>query len=476
MENNNNRIDRYFKARLGALEQAPPDAVWDTLAKKLEYKKKKGMVLLFFRIAAGMAILISTGIGFYLITKPVVPVKTNTISVARSETKSAIASKRPNESNVNQEVENQLSGSYDMEPERGRQAESFVIREPDQVILVQSHPSASATHDRNAYNPSLHTIRIHGQPRQILNQVPGELTPVDTRETRQISEAEALALLMADYEEPATDKAVIQRWSMGPEIAPLYSDRSISSDDMETAVLDNLNQHENGMLAYAGGIRIAYSTSKRLSVQSGLYYSRYGQEKDQARSYGNESAAATIEGNRSNSYITVTNSTGIITGEKAGNMGYDQAVAGQGSIIAEADSKYAIFTDNSLANPMPEETDISLKQVFDYLELPLVVKYKIIDRKFDFSFQGGLITNFLVGNSVNLVEDGESTRIGETTNINRVNYQGSFGMGFEYPIVSHFAITVEPRFRYYINPLDKSSRIDVHPFSFGIFAGISYMF
>jgi hypothetical protein len=125
---------------------------------------------------------------------------------------------------------------------------------------------------------------------------------------------------------------------------------------------------------------------------------------------------------------------------------------------------------------MEQETDISVEQLFDYLEIPLTVKYKIIDRKLDFSFSGGLVTNFLVGNVVKLEQNGETIRFGKTDEINQINYLGTIGLGFEYPLVSGFAISLEPRLRYYLNPIDKSPNINVHPYSFGFFAGISYHF
>jgi hypothetical protein len=121
-------------------------------------------------------------------------------------------------------------------------------------------------------------------------------------------------------------------------------------------------------------------------------------------------------------------------------------------------------------------SNINFEQVFDYFELPLIMKYKIIDRKMDFSFNGGLVTNFLFGNSLNMVNDGKTTRVTETTEINEINYLGSFGLGFDYPVSPRFDITVEPRFRYFINPIGTTSEITVHPFSFGFFAGFNYRF
>ncbi len=60
------------------------------------------------------------------------------------------------------------------------------------------------------------------------------------------------------------------------------------------------------------------------------------------------------------------------------------------------------FTAISNDNIPFTEGDVTAVQYFDYLELPVTVKYKIIDRKLSFSFLGGVITNFLVNNGVQI--------------------------------------------------------------------------
>ncbi|MBN1159286.1 MAG: hypothetical protein JXA61_07880 [Bacteroidales bacterium] len=51
-----------------------------------------------------------------------------------------------------------------------------------------------------------------------------------------------------------------------------------------------------------------------------------------------------------------------------------------------------------------------------------------------------------------------------------------FGLGFEYPLFGLLTWNLEPRFQYYLNPIDKSPQIDVHPYSFGIFTVLSHNF
>jgi hypothetical protein len=301
---------------------------------------------------------------------------------------------------------------------------------------------------------------------------PETITTTELSVKDSLSTAQIIELLTAEnnaVDEQAEVKK--QRWALGGEVAPLYSHRSISSEELQSEMVDNFNRNENGILAYAGGVRVAFSTGKRLSVQSGVYYSRYGQEKNQVQSVSNKYTGTIGEENFR--YLSVTNSTGEISGglddRGAGNI-YNDFDA-----VSEMSVKYGLVNANVFPAGQSGEV-VSLRQYFDYFEVPLIVKYKIIDRKLDFSFSGGLVTNFLVGNAVDMIQDGQATRVGETSDINTVNYQGSVGMGLEYPLISNFAITLEPRFRYYLNPLDKSPEITVHPFSFGFFAGVNYRF
>jgi hypothetical protein len=233
--------------------------------------------------------------------------------------------------------------------------------------------------------------------------------------------------------------------------------------------IQDMNNSEQGLIALAGGLRVGYAAGRRLSVQSGLYYSRYGQEKNKSGEVFMDEYAYL---DRSNvTYLSIPNSTGTIQAS-SGNSGHYENV-----ISTSTGGKGNFYSNNgfpaiSSDNIQVAESGITAIQYFDYLELPVNVKYKIIDRKLSFSFVGGVITNFLVNNGVQLKQDGNKESFGTTRDINKVNYQGSVGLGLDYPLKDRLAISLEPRFRYYLNPIDQ--RFNVHPYSFGIFAGISY--
>jgi hypothetical protein len=49
-------------------------------------------------------------------------------------------------------------------------------------------------------------------------------------------------------------------------------------------------------------------------------------------------------------------------------------------------------------------------------------------------------------------------------------------MGMEYNLSDKLSLNLEPTFRYYLNPFSVTTGSFIHPYSFGIFSGVSYKF
>jgi hypothetical protein len=118
----------------------------------------------------------------------------------------------------------------------------------------------------------------------------------------------------------------------------------------------------------------------------------------------------------------------------------------------------------------------SIYQNFNYVEIPLVVKYKIVDRSIDFNVVGGLSYNLLMANSAYATRDGEKFYIGQTEGLSPVTFSSTLGMGMEYKLSSKLSLNVEPTFRYYLTPLGGLAGSSIHPYSFGILLGVFYKF
>ena len=118
----------------------------------------------------------------------------------------------------------------------------------------------------------------------------------------------------------------------------------------------------------------------------------------------------------------------------------------------------------------------TLRQNFSYLELPIILRYKVIDRMIDFNLIGGVSYNLLVSNSVYTMVDGGKYPIGKTEGLNPITLSSSLGMGMEYNFSDKLSLNLEPTFRYYLNPFNEVTGSKIHPYSFGIFSGVSYKF
>jgi hypothetical protein len=117
----------------------------------------------------------------------------------------------------------------------------------------------------------------------------------------------------------------------------------------------------------------------------------------------------------------------------------------------------------------------TLRQNLSYLELPIILRYKIVDKTLDFNIIGGVSYNMLLNNSVYTIVDGGKYPIGETDGLNILTVSSSLGMGMEYNLSKKFSLNLEPTFRYYLNPYNTPGTT-THPYSFGIFSGVSYKF
>jgi hypothetical protein len=118
----------------------------------------------------------------------------------------------------------------------------------------------------------------------------------------------------------------------------------------------------------------------------------------------------------------------------------------------------------------------TMRQSFSYLELPVSLKYKVIDKIIGINVIGGISYNLLVNNSAYTVVEGSKYLIGETEGLNPVSVSSSLGMGMEYKVSENFSLNLEPTFRYYLNPFNSTVSSGIHPYSFGLFSGLSYKF
>jgi len=257
--------------------------------------------------------------------------------------------------------------------------------------------------------------------------------------------------------------AATEKWSIAAMASPTYYSRFSSGND---AVSKQLMSSEQPLVSYTGGVAFSYKVNKRFSIQAGLAYSSLAQSVDGVNSF---TGFQKYNDSKGSSAFEVLTSNGTIFTKNP-----DVFMLASGPVERVLTNYTKDVFDPKQANL--QFVSGSLHQNFSYLELPVMMRYKIIDKKVDVNVVGGMSYNLLVGNSVYSIVNGDKYAIGETAGLNKLTVSSSLGMGMEYSLSEKLSLNLEPTFRYYLNPFNGSTSSSVHPYSFGIFSGVSYRF
>ena len=97
----------------------------------------------------------------------------------------------------------------------------------------------------------------------------------------------------------------------------------------------------------------------------------------------------------------------------------------------------------------------------EFLEIPLLANYKIIDRRIDFKVFSGFSSGIFINNE---------TQDDYTPGINPI-----VGLGLEYEFTKRLTFAIEPSVKYF-NLTNTTGYDEDHLFNFGVFTGIGYRF
>lgn len=482
MTQNLENIDRFFNEQLNDYSEKPRQEVWEKISERMGHKKKRTLVLFFFRVAAGIALLFSINIAynhlidnkdnasssnsFTEISKPYV--ESNNGEVLNKERSEVTATSK------NETAENLTPVRKNIREENKSDNDLNDIQIAPENNYISLSLSDSVSLDNEDFTEQNIFAPVSGKIEKI--EKPENYDLLATKKT--IPDTLDLYTYLArleEIEEPEANK--MSKWFLGGQVGPVYSDDEFSSTS-PSYVKEQVNAKEQGVLTYAGGLNISYSASKRLSVQSGIYYSKYGRnlndfeiitytpERNEVANNYNPDQHLYGEAEKSNGkyVLLISNSVGSIKSQD------NQPVSYEDNTI----NSYNQGISNTIViDDLPPS---AITQFFNYIEIPLNIRYKFIDRKIDVSLSGGISTNILVGNSTYLKYEKESKHYSETDYVNTMNYNCLAGIGLEYPLFTDFIFNIEPKFRYSINPIYKEDTYNVHPYSFGIYTGITYIF
>jgi hypothetical protein len=215
---------------------------------------------------------------------------------------------------------------------------------------------------------------------------------------------------------------------------------------------------------------VEYKPGKRWSIQSGVYYSGMeqtsmnsaypsGSKNSISADLGAEYLSPKVNVDAKNNSLSMNSPAGVILLNSVPN----NLVIGNS--IESKDMTSAVIV-----------SDAQFTQSFDYVEIPVYLRYALLDKRFGIELMGGLSSNLLVGNQAFVDTNSEKTLVGKTDDMELMNYSGTLGMGFRYGLGKRVFVNLEPRFKYYLNSLNSNESVSYKPYTVGFFTGLSYQF
>lgn len=256
------------------------------------------------------------------------------------------------------------------------------------------------------------------------------------------------------------------RWSVGAQVSPEYA---VSRSSHNQQYASNMLSSSANSADLAGGISVELKKGKRWSIQSGIYYSGIDQSaKNRAVSDGKNSLDANTGSNYFNTTVNLSPSTNRMTmNSQAGVIELNKIPSG---LVLGTSLEDKSFASSVIVSPT------SFIQNFDYIEIPLYLRYTLIDTRIDVVMLGGFSSNLLVGNQIFVEDASGKSLVGKTQDMETMNYSGTVGVGFRYGLSKRISLNIEPRVKYYLKSLNSNSSVTYRPYTIGIFTGLSYEF
>jgi hypothetical protein len=484
MNQKNQNIDEYFKDKLSDYETEPPADVWNAIERKLNSRRNYKAII--YRIAAIMAIPVTIAAWHFWggnapnrnIIKNQTSLSDNTIvpssKIIENKPKQSIyypiKPKNANTTSTNYKVTTPkeipvVKSKQNINIPEINKNESYNATQPETIEKVAN--TAMMMHNSLTFKEKQHSDTIN------IPSIKGHLAFVFQKQREEgkfdlpkLYYANQATDNLVDYNSLYSDNENIKshkgKWLLGGSAGPLYSYRTTTNNETSSNINNVSNPKESGLISYAGGLNIQYAAAKRLSIQSGVYYSRIGEKVEDIPIASSTQIDKYGYSNHKYIVLVKTNSIGVL------QMGDNKNV----ELPASAGKPDASNIGGTSPTEIVDHTNIY--QNLEYIEFPVIIRYKFVERKAGISLLGGMSSHVLVNTNTYLSGSNILTENTRTTDIKPVNYSAVLGIGIEYPLTSSLRLTFEPTFKYYINSINTTEGNNTHPYYIGIMTGIYF--
>jgi hypothetical protein len=238
------------------------------------------------------------------------------------------------------------------------------------------------------------------------------------------------------------------RWEVAPNFAPVYYNTLGEGSSIDPTFSDNA---KTGDVNFSYGVQVAYNFTDRLSLRTGvskvdLSYSTQDIE------LGTGPVSVALKS------VDYGDKQIVLTALDKGTLASQDNNGGFGQIIPKSTSGDAVINQN-----------------LNYFEVPMELRYTLINNKFGLNMIGGFSTLFLGSNEISVSAGDFESVLGEANNLSSVSFTTNVGVGLRYLFSEKLMFNIEPIFKYQLNPYTDSS-VDFKPYYFGVYTGLSLKF
>jgi hypothetical protein len=521
--NNKKNIDRLFQEKFKDFEVAPNDAVWDRINESLPNKKKKRRVLILWwqigGVAAVVMLLLTVGVSVFNSDDdnnqvfPIVNTKEKGNSTKDNTTKSSPDNKQDELSGHPIEEHDFVDSDADKEsilhekensnspklkkakvfnqlttPNKTLSNNAIVSETPNkndpptfeklnklqQTLLNKNNTPKVAENTKMPLIKSEETIRV--SKRKLKSEIKTTVedntsamasnkTEVENSKTLNTKLINTIDSVITDHPKASIQDAIAEqieaidekekedeqnRWSIAPNVAPVYYSSFGKGSSLDQQFNDNTKGSDINM---SYGITSAYAVSKKLKIRAGINRVSLNQTTSDVFAFtGPETASRGPQQEQLSGNITFNSKKQNVLLMSSKMLG-----------ISSAPEAFNTYTTGEI------------DQRFGFIEVPLELEYRLLDKTFGINVIGGFSTLFLNENEIYAAIDGASTLIGEANNINSTSFSANFGLGLDYSLSKQWNINLEPQFKYQINTFNNTTG-DFRPFFIGVYTGLSFKF
>ena len=237
------------------------------------------------------------------------------------------------------------------------------------------------------------------------------------------------------------------KWAISTNASPVYFNSLAQGSSIDQQFDSN---SKNYATTLSLGVSGSYAINNKLSLKTGINNINISYNTNDvifdARMSGAENNIPTISRNA-----------------EASNMVFSSKVANVETLSGDIEN---VIIENNVG---------ALQQNISYIEVPLELSYKLLDKKFGIEVIGGMSTLFLNQNNISLVANGVEMEVGRANNLNDIHFSSNVGLGFKYNFWRSFNANFQPMFKYQINTFSENSG-DFKPYFIGLYTGVSFSF